>query len=54
MDVLPDNRQVLGMIAGHWAAARSRREADCVTIQVGLPSARPERVTPARVALAAR
>ena len=54
MDVLPDNRQVLGMIAGHWAAARSRREADCVTIQVGLPSARPEHVTPARVPLAAR
>jgi GNAT superfamily N-acetyltransferase len=54
MDVLPDNRQVLGMIAGHWAAARSRREADCVTLQVGLPSARPEHVTPARVPLAAR
>ena len=54
MDVLPDNRQVLGMIAGHWAAARSRREADCVTIQVGLPSAPPGRVTPARVPLAVR
>ena len=54
MDVLPDNRQVLGMIAGHWAAARSRREADCVTIQVGLPPAPPGRVTPARVPLAVR
>ena len=53
MDVLPDNRQVLAMIAGHWAAARTRRDADCVTIQVTLPSARRERVTPARVPLAA-
>ena len=48
MDVLPDNQQVLAMIAGHWAAARSRRDADCVTIQIELPSARRERVTPAR------
>jgi GNAT superfamily N-acetyltransferase len=54
MDVLPDNRQVLAMIAGHWAAARTRRDADCVTIQVGLPPARREHVTPARVPLAAR
>jgi len=54
MDVLPDNRQVLGMIAGHWAAARTRREADCVTVQVGLPSARREHVTLARVPLAVR
>ena len=53
MDVLPDNRQVLAMIAGHWAAARTRRDADCVTVQVALPSARRERVTPARVPLAA-
>jgi GNAT superfamily N-acetyltransferase len=54
MDVLPGNRQVLAMIAGHWAAARTRRDADCVTIQVGLPSGRSERVSPARVPLAAR
>ena len=54
MDVLPDNRQVLAMIAGHWAAARSRRDVDCVSIQIELPSARRERVTPARVPLAAR
>jgi GNAT superfamily N-acetyltransferase len=53
MDVLPGNHQVLAMIAGHWAAARTRRDADCVTIEVGLPSARPEPVTPARVPLAA-
>jgi ribosomal protein S18 acetylase RimI-like enzyme len=52
MDVLPDNQQVLAMIAGHWAAARRRRNADCVAIQVELPSARPERVTPARAPLA--
>jgi GNAT superfamily N-acetyltransferase len=36
MDVLPGNQQVLAMIAGHWAAARPERGADCVTIQVGL------------------
>ena len=48
MDVLAGNHQVLAMIAGHWAAERTRRDADCVTIQVGLPSARRERVTPAR------
>ncbi len=42
------------MIAGHWAAARTRRDADCLTIQVGLPLARRERVTPACVPLAAR
>jgi ribosomal protein S18 acetylase RimI-like enzyme len=52
MDVLPDNQQVLAMIAGHWAVARRRRNADCVAIQVELPSARPERVTPARAPLA--
>ena len=54
MDVLPGNRQVLAMIAGHWAAARTRRDADCLTIQVGLPLARRERVTPACAPLAAR
>jgi GNAT superfamily N-acetyltransferase len=54
MDVLPGNHQVLAMIAGHWAAACSRRDADCVTIQVELPSAPREHLTPARVPLAAR
>jgi GNAT superfamily N-acetyltransferase len=53
MDVLPGNDQVLAMISGHWAAARTRRDADCVTIEVGLPAAEPEPVTPARVPLAA-
>ena len=53
MDVLPGSNQVLAMIAGHWAAARTRRDADCVTIQVGLASARREPAAPARVPLAA-
>jgi GNAT superfamily N-acetyltransferase len=49
MDVLPGNGEVLAMIAGHWAVARTRHSADCVTIQVGLPAAHSERVTPALV-----
>ena len=48
------NQQALAMIAGHWAAARTERGADCLTIQVGLSPARRERVTPARVPLAVR
>jgi GNAT superfamily N-acetyltransferase len=36
MDVLPDNRQMLAMIATHWPAARTWRRADCVTIQAAL------------------
>jgi GNAT superfamily N-acetyltransferase len=36
MDVLPDNRQMLAMIATHWPAARSWRRADCVTFQAAL------------------
>ena len=54
MDVLAGNQQALAMIAGHWAAARTERGADCLTIQVRLSPARRERVTPARVPLAAR
>lgn len=54
MDVLAGNQQALAMIAGHWAAARTERGADCLTIQVGLSPARRERVTPARVPLAVR
>jgi GNAT superfamily N-acetyltransferase len=38
MDVLPGNHQVLAMIASHWASAHTRLDADCVTIQVRLPS----------------
>ena len=45
MDVLPDNQQVLAMIARHWTAARTRRAADCVTIQT--PLAPDQRAHPA-------
>ncbi len=41
MDVLPGNRDVLAMIASHWAAARTRRAVDCVTIEIGLSPAQP-------------
>ena len=37
MDVLPDNDEVLAMITGHWAAARTGRDADCVTVHIPLP-----------------
>ena len=36
MEVLPGNRDVLAMIAGHWPAARTHRGVDSVTIQAGL------------------
>jgi acetyltransferase len=36
MDVLPGNREVLTMIAGHWTGASTHRSADCLTIQVPL------------------
>ena len=41
MEVLPGNREVLAMITGHWPAARTRRGADSVTIEVGLSPAGP-------------
>ena len=44
MEVLPDNREVLAMISGHWPAARTRR-AGCVTIEIGLSPARRPRMT---------
>ena len=50
MDVLPGNRDVLAMIAGHWAAARTRRGADCVTIQAGLAPDRAGLAAGARLA----
>jgi GNAT superfamily N-acetyltransferase len=53
MDVLPGNGQVLAMIAGHWAVAHTRHDADSVSIQVGLASTQRERVTPSREPLAA-
>ena len=57
MDVLPDNRQMLAMIASHWPAARTWRRADCVTIQAALvPEQRavppPAAARPARRLLA--
>jgi GNAT superfamily N-acetyltransferase len=36
MEVLPGNREVLAMIAGHWTAARTYRGVDSVIIQAGL------------------
>ena len=36
MEVLPGNRDVLAMIAGHWPAARTHRGVDSMTIQAGL------------------
>jgi len=60
MDVLPGNHQVLDMITAHWAAVRTHRDADCVTLQVALlpaqrtspppsprgPDGNPTRVSP--------
>ena len=40
MDVLPGNRRVLAMIAGHWPEAALRRSADGVDIRIPLPSYR--------------
>lgn len=37
MDVLPANRQVLAMIAGHWPAAHTGYSQGCQTICVRLP-----------------
>jgi GNAT superfamily N-acetyltransferase len=38
MDVMPSNREVLAMITSHWAAARTARSADSVTVQIQLPT----------------
>jgi GNAT superfamily N-acetyltransferase len=43
MDVLPSNRAVLAMITSHWAAARTGRSADSVTVQIQLHPQQPER-----------
>jgi ribosomal protein S18 acetylase RimI-like enzyme len=42
MDVLPDNRQVLAMIARHWPGARTGPGADFATVHVQLPLAGPQ------------
>jgi ribosomal protein S18 acetylase RimI-like enzyme len=41
MDVLPGNRRVLAMIAGHWPEADIRRSADGVDIRIPLPPYQP-------------
>jgi GNAT superfamily N-acetyltransferase len=43
MDVLPGNRRVLAMIAGHWPEAAIGRSADGVDIRIPLP---PHRLRP--------
>ncbi len=43
MDVLPSNRTVLAMITSHWAAARTGRSADSVTVQIQLLPQQHER-----------
>jgi GNAT superfamily N-acetyltransferase len=43
MDVLPSNRAVLAMITSHWAAARTGRSADSVTVQIQLLPQQHER-----------
>lgn len=50
MDVLPSNRAVLAMITSHFAAARTGRSADSVTVQIQLNPAHSERqLVPAAV-----
>ncbi len=43
MDVLPENRRVVAMIAGHWGTASTARCADCITIRVPLPPPQHQR-----------
>ncbi len=52
MDVLPGNRRMFAMIAGHWPAARTERSADFVTFRIQLPRQRQQRprVQPAALA----
>jgi hypothetical protein len=42
MDVLPGNRRVLAMIAGHWPQAAVGRAADSVDIRIPLPPPAPQ------------
>jgi L-amino acid N-acyltransferase YncA len=43
MDVLPGNRKMLAMIAGHWPAARIEHSADFLTFRIPLPRHRQQR-----------
>lgn len=50
MDVLPGNRRVLAMVAGHWPEAAIGRSADGVDIRIPLPPYQPRPPRPARPA----
>jgi GNAT superfamily N-acetyltransferase len=43
MDVLPGNRRMLAILAGHWPAARIKDSADFVTFRSRLPHHRRQR-----------
>lgn len=42
MDVLPGNRRMLAIIAGHWPAAHIEGSPDFVTFRIRLPHRRPD------------
>jgi GNAT superfamily N-acetyltransferase len=50
MDVLPGNRRVLAMVAGHWPEAAIGRSADGVDIRIPLPPYQSRPAHPARPA----
>ena len=52
MDVLPGNRRMLAIIAGHWPAARIEDSADFVTFRSRLPRHRQQRPQAQPAALA--
>jgi GNAT superfamily N-acetyltransferase len=52
MDVLPGNRKMLAMIAGHWPAARIEDSADFLTFRIPLPPHRRQRPQARPAALA--
>jgi GNAT superfamily N-acetyltransferase len=53
MDVLPGNRRMLAIIAGHWPAARIEDSADFATFRIRLPRHRQQRPQAQPAALAA-
>jgi GNAT superfamily N-acetyltransferase len=52
MDVLPGNRRMLAIIAGHWPAARIEDSADFATFRIRLPRRRQQRPQAQPAALA--
>lgn len=52
MDVLPGNRRMLAIIAGHWPAARIEDSADFVTFRIRFPRHRQQRPQAQPAALA--